>query len=586
MRFYIGKRTSESLKLRVRGFISRSFTQSNSATHARHEGTIGDFWWCCAWEEMTLGPDSTCLIRTDDSVLLKSGSPMRGGCLLDDPRSVIEGDTDGSFLAISITRERVMLYTDYFEQYPVYIRGSFELSNVPGVLVRPGDQLRLDSVREFLMMGTTLASEPCLSANVQRLRPAGDSPLVCDRWATMRSSSLVDFRLPPSRADLGGSVEAASEALVEGIRCLSDASSSDLWLQLTGGRDSRLLLGACLAAGLRPRGLTLAISAEPGYPETRDVAIARMLCARFGLEHHVIPVAPVWADVQGEDFSSIRRLLVDCGPGTVSLEDCTGFSCCVPRGLRMIEGVGGEIVRGGFDHLVGPLARHAPHRRADVDARTIADVVSDRLSSGKDLLTADSFPTVQKGIERLAQELVDGGVSSQDLSEALMVHYVKRWHAAKSDLNRGPDEVFSPLLWSKFVMSGMRVEPNARLEACLIRTCTERWLSGSQDIPFASRSVLYGTVSERRPSVVWGRMRSETERARPGTVGKSFDIAHAAREVWPVAADCVELLLSDKTRSLIDGASRKGDEQQLLVTPSSAVLSRLLVVLDWVNKYF
>ena len=89
----------------------------------------------------------------------------------------VEGDTDGSFLAISITRERVMLYTDYFEQYPVYIRGSFELSNVPGVLVRPGDQLRLDSVREFLMMGTTLASEPCLSANVQRLRPAGDSPL-------------------------------------------------------------------------------------------------------------------------------------------------------------------------------------------------------------------------------------------------------------------------------------------------------------------------------------------------------------------------------------------------------------------------
>ena len=67
---------------------------------------------------------------------------------------------------------------------------------------------------------------------------------------------------------------------------------------MSGGFDSRVILGALLAAGLKPRLLTA------GFADSTDVVIARAIAARFGLPLDVVELGPEEYTAHGDEITA------------------------------------------------------------------------------------------------------------------------------------------------------------------------------------------------------------------------------------------------------------------------------------------
>lgn len=105
---------------------------------------------------------------------------------------------------------------------------------------------------------------------------AADTPLA--RLAGPRGLDAV-----PEAADL---LDAAATAAAGAVR-LAARQGEAIDLAITGGKDSRVVLALCLAAGLKDR-LRLFTRGEADHP---DVIVGRMIAERLGLPHRRQPVA-------------------------------------------------------------------------------------------------------------------------------------------------------------------------------------------------------------------------------------------------------------------------------------------------------
>lgn len=74
-------------------------------------------------------------------------------------------------------------------------------------------------------------------------------------------------------------------------------SRGDIVVAMSGGFDSRAILGALLAAGLKPQLLTT------GFPDSTDVVIAKAISARFGLRLDVVEVRPEDYIAHGDEIT-------------------------------------------------------------------------------------------------------------------------------------------------------------------------------------------------------------------------------------------------------------------------------------------
>jgi hypothetical protein len=156
-----------------------------------------------------------------------------------------------------------------------------------------GLELEPQAVSWMLSAGT-LGPEVSWDARLRRLPP--DARLTLDRsTGTVAEQTLPAERpaLPSDRASqiahVRGLIEAACDALDVQL---------DRWvLTLSGGIDSRCLLAALLAQGLRPRCLTWTTRAALRKPLS-DVSIARLIARRLGLEHEIAILDPEPGDRQ------------------------------------------------------------------------------------------------------------------------------------------------------------------------------------------------------------------------------------------------------------------------------------------------
>jgi asparagine synthase (glutamine-hydrolysing) len=133
----------------------------------------------------------------------------------------------------------------------------------------------------------------------------------------------------------------------------------DVVLQLTGGQDSRVLLGAVEPA--RRRGLQVMTLASPGNP---DAEIAASLAQRFGMRHRIIDLAGL-ADVDPDEahamaVAAARRLDGSANPiAEASISWAESRMDQQPR----LAGLGGEVARGFY--YIGPF-RDVPVTRSRV----------------------------------------------------------------------------------------------------------------------------------------------------------------------------------------------------------------------------
>lgn len=144
-------------------------------------------------------------------------------------------------------------------------------------LLRPIDETAL---RELLMLGYPLQCRT-LHARVRRT-PAGASL----HWNGERLRiDAIDFAslAEPVPADLDEAVARIGRALEAAVG--ERLAGVDAWLGLTGGFDSRALLGAAQAAGCRVSAVTY------GGDRHAEVAVARAVARRAGVRHRVVPIS-------------------------------------------------------------------------------------------------------------------------------------------------------------------------------------------------------------------------------------------------------------------------------------------------------
>lgn len=297
-----------------------------------------------------------------------------------DVRQLSEGGLDGLdgravVASCDDQAGRLELWTDPLGAYPVFEASDGDrlwLSNNPAVLrdLARGRDMDLAALAGLLGGGWPLDGHPVWSA-VRRVERGAVLHLAADGGRTVR------HQLPAEEivGTVGQGLEQAAAAAVlsSTVGALADWPGRPSLVPVTGGRDSRLVLGAALAAGIEFATATGGASDDP------DVVAARELCAAAGLDHSLLP-----ADPDGDVFSEPERaaeLLGLTAGGTASLADASGF----PHGPRpgplalWHSGQGGEVARGYYhpaprrwgaltDHLLRRYTGRRPGRSEPLSA--------------------------------------------------------------------------------------------------------------------------------------------------------------------------------------------------------------------------
>ena len=139
----------------------------------------------------------------------------------------------------------------------------------------------------------------------------------------------------------------ASALLAEGVRALADWPERPNVVPVTGGRDSRVVLGAALRAGIEFETTTGGDEASP------DVQVGRQLAESGGVPHSILahdPHGSVW-----DDWRRAAVIVDMTSSGTASLADAAGFPLGPRDGPLVLwhSGQGGEIARMYYGSGVG-----------------------------------------------------------------------------------------------------------------------------------------------------------------------------------------------------------------------------------------
>jgi hypothetical protein len=242
-------------------------------------------------------------------------------------------DLDGRYVGVRVVGGEVTVFADPLGAYPVYRSGSLVSNNAEVLRTACGSTSMRPSVLASLLGGGWSITGDPLWEGVERIQPDRPRP-------------EFDSEFDPDRA---------AATLVAALKALSDWPQRPSVVPVTGGRDSRLVLGAAIAAGID---FTTTTGGEPGHP---DVEIGRELAATAG-----VPWSPIEHDPHGSvtgDWRRAAELLQLTSSGTASLSDAAGFPFGPRPGPLPLwhTGQGGEVARSyygvGSDEPVEQLLR-------------------------------------------------------------------------------------------------------------------------------------------------------------------------------------------------------------------------------------
>jgi asparagine synthase (glutamine-hydrolysing) len=160
----------------------------------------------------------------------------------------------------------------------------------------------------------------------ERLRLDAEGATTTAHWKPVLSHGAVD--------------EDYRSAMLAAVRAGHDGDGTAF--ELTGGLDSRLLLAACLTAGLPARTWTL------GSPESAELRTVRKLQRRAGFEHLAVTV-PEDAAARLPELVSEMHALADGEVNALEYAPLLlAFEALEGRRTVSVSGSGGEIARGYY----------------------------------------------------------------------------------------------------------------------------------------------------------------------------------------------------------------------------------------------
>lgn len=286
--------------------------------------------------------------------------------------------------------------------------------------------------------------------------------------------------------DLDGAVELCLDRLRARVRLLASPVAARATCELTGGKDSRLVLALLLAEGL-------AHDVEFrtwGTPEAPDVAVATMLAERYGLDHRVggkpvvsrtgyRPQRPPARDQGGwrkraVDYEGQLRHHVWAGSGALSIWDLHTFTWPPASGLTL-SGVAGEMLRTNY---------------SATDRIETTDLLARFLTRGgfgfdaAGLLTNDAADHVRHLVMEQIQSVLPTGGDARDAVDGFYLRgLLRRWAGAHAELGTR-HRVFS-LYDLHAIRAAFAIGSEARRSEVLHLRLIEACAPGLARMPFA-----------------------------------------------------------------------------------------------------
>jgi len=276
-----------------------------------------------------------------------------------------------------------------------------------------------------------------------------------------------------------GGARAVAEALVAAVAHLGDVGRP-VELSLTGGKDSRLVAAALVAAGVP------VVARTHGFADHPDVVVAAEIARRLGIEHTVrTPAAPG----QQVDVLGRIRATVLVADGMLSAFENVGRPDPAASTVVTAGGHGGELLRGGYAETavgrpgaVGGLrAALGPARRAARSAELLRRLTTKHLG----LLRRGPAAGYVASLTPWTAALARGPLAALD--DFYLVNRAGRWSAAARQAYLIRESLVQPLFDEHVVVAARSVPLADRVSGALSAAVLAELCPALTNIPLAGK---------------------------------------------------------------------------------------------------
>lgn len=368
---------------------------------------------------------------------------------------------DGAFSGVLLDKKgrKAVIFADYFGLEPLYYYlndGIFAFSsNIKGLLAVPGINKSVDvaTFASFWNFGYALLDHTPFK-HIRLLPSATVLALDLNDWREESFSydTFLNLFGQPELQDNKAGLDETARAFMAAVQKRSnDASSIQLGLSLSGGLDSRGILGGL---GERSKGLKTYTLGLPGCADERLAARMADACQSV---HEFIPID----ESSLKDFEALARMMVTLSDGLYHPHESTERVALNYLSTRpfdvMLRGHGGEIAKAALAYPV--------QATRDMMGMASADVVSALFKKSSlagyninmaSLLTSDIYKATDgmawEMFQQAAEPAVSAGVSNVDLCIYLYIDQcIRRQVVASLSLFRSKVGIRLPYLDRDFL---------------------------------------------------------------------------------------------------------------------------------------
>lgn len=367
-------------------------------------------------------------------------------------------DLDGMFSAIGLTADgRGWIRSDRFGLSPVYrsdLGDHVVLANRPADVAAvlhasTGHEPARDAatIRHVAVLGTAFGDRSGF-ADIRRVADRHDVDF--DSAGGTREVEVWPPPWQPAGTAVGAApsdlVDAVQRRLVDGLRTVVDASTAPVEVELTAGRDSRLVLALARLAGVESR---LHFHTF-GSPEAEDARVAQQVSRDLGL---------AWEMRRARTSDATVDAFVDRVRST-SGEFGAGGLVPPRRGTVLLSGFMGEALSAKYRNFTPRFTTHAIRRQCRI------------LSQVQPYPTAEAVRRTMREVAADLWRTAREGCPPDALMDAFYLrHRERRWVGSRPD--RWDRNLF-PLYSPYAIVANLQLPAARRQDALIHRTIIER----------------------------------------------------------------------------------------------------------------
>jgi hypothetical protein len=277
-----------------------------------------------------------------------------------------------------------------------------------------------------------------------------------------------------------GGARAVADGLVAAVAHLAD-TGQPVELSLTGGKDSRLIAAALVAAGVP------VVARTHGFADHPDVVVAAEIARRLGIEHLVrTPAAPG----QQVDVLGRIRATVLVADGMLSAFENVGRPDPAASSVITAGGHGGELLRGGYAETAagrpgrsqgGLRGALGPARRAARSAELLRRLTSKHLGLIRTGPAAGYVASLAPWSAAVARHPLHA------LDDFYLVNRAGRWSAAARQAYLIRETLVQPLFDDRVVLAARAVPLADRISGALSAAVLAELCPALTDVPLAGK---------------------------------------------------------------------------------------------------